>query len=50
MAVNVKPEAKSCISEIPELFQSNFDKLFDVVCISAAAVIRAFVHCLNLHK
>lgn len=44
MAAKMRPEAKSCISEIPELFQSNFDKVFDVVCISAAALIRAFVH------
>lgn len=44
MAADVRPEAKSCISEVPELFQSNFDKVFDVVCVSAAAVIRAFVH------
>lgn len=44
MAGDVKSEAKSCISVTPELFQSNFVKVFDVVCISAGAVRRAFVH------
>jgi len=43
-AGGVKSEAESCMSVIPGLFRSSFDKVFDVVCISAAAERGAFVH------